>query len=261
MPSKTESMSKSAIWRILGVLVLWIISLTYTGSIPQATAITFIHHAIFLVIYWIHERIWLRARVGVPRAVIKAFTYEIVIAIPVLTMISWIFTGDPWRALAISINYTIFKLFLYVIYEKIWERIFSRKIIYLDMVGDLFHVGHLNAIKAAARRGSVVVGLVNDSHVAKYKRKPVIPWGQRATILLHIKGVEKVMSQENLTSAVVKNMKSCGATHFLHGDDWVFGKQRVRRVWLEHQGIDIIEIPYTKGISTTRIIRKIRRRV
>ena len=254
-------MGKSIVWRLLGVLVLWIISLIFTGSIPQATGITFVHHAVFLFIYWGHERLWLRKDPFTGKAIIKAFTYEIAIAIPILTMISLIFTGDPWRALAISINYTVLKLILYVIFEKSWNWKFRRKIIYMDMVGDLLHVGHINAIDVARRKGDVIVGIVSDSFAASYKRKPITPWIERARIIMNIRGVKGIMPQENLTTEVSRNMKTCGATHFLHGDDWNKTRQRARKRYLVGRGIKIIEIPYTKGVSTTRTIRKIRRRI
>ena len=99
------------------------------------------------------------------------------------------------------------------------------KRIYMDMVGDLFHVGHLNAINAAASLGDVIVGVVTDNFAATYKRRPIIPWIERATIIDSIRGVTHVMKQDNLTTSVLKNMNLCNATHFLHVDDWKIGKQ------------------------------------
>ena len=127
MHSKKHSMAKSLVWRFLGVVCLWIISFIFTGSIPKASYITAAHHTAFVFIYWMHERAWLRRSDFRLKALLKAYTYEIMIAVPVLTVISWLFTGDPWRALAISVNYTVFKLFLYVVYEKSWNRKFPQK--------------------------------------------------------------------------------------------------------------------------------------
>ena len=47
--------------------------------------------------------------------------------------------------------------------------------VYLDGVFDLFHVGHLNAIKQAASLGDrLIVGVTGDDDATGYKRKPII---------------------------------------------------------------------------------------
>ena len=47
------------------------------------------------------------------------------------------------------------------------------KIVYVGMVGDFFHHGHVNIIEEARKYGNVVVGLLTDKAVASYKRLPI----------------------------------------------------------------------------------------
>ena len=48
------------------------------------------------------------------------------------------------------------------------------KIIYCDMVADLFHYGHVNFLKRCKQLGDyLIVGIHSDSDVESYKRKPI----------------------------------------------------------------------------------------
>jgi glycerol-3-phosphate cytidylyltransferase len=68
--------------------------------------------------------------------------------------------------------------------------------VYMDGVFDLFHVGHLEAIRQCAALGDrVVVGVTGDSDAAGYKRPPIIPEADRAALIAAVKGVDKVVSQ------------------------------------------------------------------
>ena len=118
--SKKRSILKSVCWRIIGVFVLFGWSYLFTRSFPQTTGITIVHHSVFLVIFWLHERLWFKIGNFNFRPYVKAFCYEIVIAIPILSFIGWMFTGNFMTALKISISYTLFKLVLYVFFEKLW---------------------------------------------------------------------------------------------------------------------------------------------
>lgn len=119
-------MLKSIIWRIIGIFVLWVVSYIFTGSIPVSTWITVVHHTSFIIIYYLHERMWLKIKWKTTdkdkklRSFVKGFVYEIIIAIPVLSLISFIFTGDLYSATLISIIYTFIKIIIYFIFERVW---------------------------------------------------------------------------------------------------------------------------------------------
>ena len=49
----------------------------------------------------------------------------------------------------------------------------ERKIVYVGMVGDFLHHGHINIIEEARKLGEVTIGLLTDEAAASYKRKPI----------------------------------------------------------------------------------------
>lgn len=133
------------------------------------------------------------------------------------------------------------------------------KIGYTDGVYDLFHVGHLNMINAAKENCEyLIVGVHGDDVVEGYKkRRPIICEEDRRRIVESIKGVDK---------AVVNRFRDKIELWKLHhfdvifiGDDWK-GTER----WINFEkelakiGVDVVYVPYTKGISTTELREKIK---
>jgi len=53
-----RSWVKSLIWRVIGVVLLGAIAYAVTGNWEQMTVITVIFHALRIVLYYLHERIW-----------------------------------------------------------------------------------------------------------------------------------------------------------------------------------------------------------
>ena len=129
------------------------------------------------------------------------------------------------------------------------------KTVYVGMSADLVHPGHLNIIKRAAELGEVTVGLLTDKAIASYKRVPYMTFEQRRIVVENLKGVTKVIPQETLD--YVPNLTSMRPDFVVHGDDWREGVQRETRqkvidalkVW----GGELIEVPYTEGISSTAL--------
>ncbi len=58
MDSRVRSWTKSFTWRIMGIVILLLLSYAITGSIKQASLITLIFHLIRVILYYMHERIW-----------------------------------------------------------------------------------------------------------------------------------------------------------------------------------------------------------
>ena len=129
------------------------------------------------------------------------------------------------------------------------------KIVYVAMSADLIHPGHLNIIDEARKHGSVVVGLLTDEAIASYKRLPFLSYEQRKVIVENIKGVSEVIPQETLDYA--PNLRRIRPDIVVHGDDWRTGvqketRERVRHVLEEWNG-QLIEPPYTPGVSSTKL--------
>ena len=132
------------------------------------------------------------------------------------------------------------------------------KVGYTDGVYDLFHVGHLNMIETAKKSCEyLIVGVHSDEVVRQYKqRTPIIPEKERARIVGAVKGVDRVVINE-----VRDKLTLLERYHFdvvFIGDDWK-GTERwnnFERI-LGERNVDVIYVPYTKGISTTDIRKKI----
>jgi len=136
----------------------------------------------------------------------------------------------------------------------------ERKIVYVGMVGDFLHHGHINIIEEARKLGEVTIGLLTDEAAASYKRKPIFTFEQRKKIIENIKGVTSVIPQNSLN--YIPNLKKIKPNYVVHGNDWKSGVQKNEREkiinYLKEINGTLIEIPYTPGISSTSIIQRLR---
>jgi phosphoenolpyruvate mutase len=129
------------------------------------------------------------------------------------------------------------------------------KTVYVGMSADLIHPGHMNIIKEAAKYGNVIIGLLTDKAIASYKRLPALTYDQRKDIIENIKHVCKVVPQYSLS--YVDNLQQYKPNYVVHGDDWKTGVQKQTRQdvinTLKEWNGELIEIAYTKGISSTQL--------
>lgn len=127
--------------------------------------------------------------------------------------------------------------------------------VYVGMSADLIHPGHLNIIKEASKLGEVMIGLLTDKAIASYKRLPALKFEQRKLIIESIKGVTEVVAQEDLDYSA--NLRKYKPDFVVHGDDWKKGVQQQTRQkvidTLNEWGGKLHEVPYTKGISSTKL--------
>jgi len=126
---------------------------------------------------------------------------------------------------------------------------------YTSGVFDLFHIGHLNLLKAAKKLCSTLIVGVTTDKIAKYKHKtPIIPFDQRIEIVKSIKYVDKVISQIDLDK--VKTYDKLLYDVLIVGDDW-----KNTPTWNDYEKrlkVPIIYLPYTTGVSSTLIISQIK---
>lgn len=128
------------------------------------------------------------------------------------------------------------------------------KIGYTTGVFDMFHIGHLNILRRAKEQCDyLIVGVSTDELVLQEKEKvPVIPYYERAAIVGAIKYVDQVVPQINKDKlAAWENL------HFdkmFVGSDWQGSDQwqQYEKI-LEPKGVEIIYLPYTEGISSTKL--------
>lgn len=122
---KKRSALKSFIWRIVGVIVLAAVTFAYTGSWITTGLVTVIHHGVFLLVFYLHERAWLKVKLEnmMWRSLAKMFTYETLCGNIILGTITYMITGSWKQMTAITLTYIGIKHVIYVWNEFIWKKI------------------------------------------------------------------------------------------------------------------------------------------
>lgn len=132
------------------------------------------------------------------------------------------------------------------------------KLGYTSGVFDMFHIGHLNIIMRAKEQcESLIVAVSTDELVRGYKNKtPVIPFEERAAIVGSIRYVDRVVPQVDRDKAGA--WKAYGFDAMFVGDDWKGDPlfEETEREFKEY-GVDIVYFPYTQGVSSTELQKKL----
>lgn len=121
------------------------------------------------------------------------------------------------------------------------------------MIGDIMHPGLINIINEGAKHGDVMIGLFTDKAIATHKRLPYLNYEQRKNVIENIRGVSSIVPQDEWS--YVPNLLKYKPDYIIHGDDWIYGPDKYLRdevfKVMEKLGGEVIEIPYTKGISAS----------
>jgi glycerol-3-phosphate cytidylyltransferase len=132
------------------------------------------------------------------------------------------------------------------------------KTLYTGGTFDLFHAGHVAFLKRCKYLADeVVVSLNTDNFVSSYKgSSPIISYEDRLTVISACRYVDKVV--ENIGGADSKPaILKVKPDIIAVGDDWKhkdYCEQMMFSMsWLKSNKITLIYIPYTKGISSTKI--------
>lgn len=133
------------------------------------------------------------------------------------------------------------------------------KKVYLGMIADIMHPGLINIINEGAKYGDVIIGLFTDKAIATHKRLPYLTYEQRETVVRSIQGVADVVPQEDWS--YVPNLVKYKPDYIIHGDDWLQGPDKYIRdevfKVMEAMGGKVIEIPYTKGITSSGLAEEL----
>ena len=128
--------------------------------------------------------------------------------------------------------------------------------VYVDIVGDLFHSGHINFFKQARNFGDyLIVGVLADDVVEEYKREPILTLDERVKVIEACKYVDEVIIAPplRLTEEMIKKYE---IDYVVHGDD--FNKDLLEDQYGVSLRLGIFRtVPYTPGVSTTEIIGRI----
>lgn len=138
-------------------------------------------------------------------------------------------------------------------------------VIYAGGTFDLTHSGHMHFLwqckKIAGFNGRVVVALNTDDFIQRFKgKKPLQSYRERMTNLLSCIFVDEVIPNsdgEDSKPAILKVKPD----FVVVGSDWAkkdyFKQMNFTQEWLDSNDIVLIYVPYTQGISTTDLKRRI----
>lgn len=121
-----RSLTRSIIWRIMGVLVLALITYIFTHNLITTTLITVCHHGVFILIYYLHERFWLWTswlRNSALKPYMRVITYEVILGNLILATISFAFTGSLQQMTLITLTYIANKYWIFYAYDWIWSKV------------------------------------------------------------------------------------------------------------------------------------------
>jgi len=130
----------------------------------------------------------------------------------------------------------------------------GKKIIFTNGCFDIIHIGHIRYLKKARVLGDVlVIGLNSDKSVSRIKpKRPINPQKHRAEILSSLEMVDYLALFDEETPYEL--IKSLQPDILVKGGDWkkedIVGSDIAKETY---------SLPYIKGISTTKIIERIKR--
>jgi glycerol-3-phosphate cytidylyltransferase len=137
-----------------------------------------------------------------------------------------------------------------------------KRVLYTGGTFDLFHYGHVNFLKKCKMiSDEVVVSLNTDEFIQEYKGKaPVMTYKERETSLLYCQYVDRVIPNiggKDSRVSILEVMPQIVAI----GDDWAqkdyYKQMSFTQEWLDDNNIVLVYLPYTKGISTTEIKKRL----
>lgn len=134
--------------------------------------------------------------------------------------------------------------------------------VYTGGTFDLLHSGHVNFLRRCSEMGSVTVALNTDEFIEAYKGKaPVMSYSERKAVLLGLKYVSDVVPNVGGADSRV-SIDLVSPDFVVIGSDWAkkdyYKQMGFSQDWLDERGIALCYIPYTQGISTTEIKRRMK---
>lgn len=133
--------------------------------------------------------------------------------------------------------------------------------VYVIGVFDLYHRGHVQLLKSCKEIGERLIVAVNgDELVSSYKRPPIYNEADRLEIVKSSKYVDDAFIINAYDNK--PQLKQYNIDAIVHGDDWErssYLKQIVvTEEYLKDNNIDLVLLPYTQGVSTSELIKKIK---
>jgi len=129
------------------------------------------------------------------------------------------------------------------------------KKVYVSLIADLIHAGHINIINEAAKLGDVTVGLLTLEACGELNDIPYLDYEKRKFVLENLSKVTHVIPQA--TASYKDNLELLKPEYVVHGDDWKDTYQKKYRneviEILKQWNGELVEIPYSQDINNLKI--------
>jgi cytidyltransferase-like protein len=127
--------------------------------------------------------------------------------------------------------------------------------VYVSLIADLLHTGHIGILQEAKKHGEVIVGLLTSSAASELEESVYLKYQQRLDVIENLSMVSKVIAQK--TASYHENLINLKPDFVVHGDDWLVGPQaKIRDEVIEliaEWGGKLIEVPYNSEISDQNV--------
>lgn len=127
--------------------------------------------------------------------------------------------------------------------------------VYVSLIVDLLHAGHINILKEASKLGEVTVGLLTEKAAGELNDVPYLEYENRKLVVENLAFVDKVIPQN--TASYKENLLKEKYDFVVHGDDWNNTNQKKYRIevidLLKEWNGKLVEISYSKDINDLRI--------
>ena len=134
-----------------------------------------------------------------------------------------------------------------------------KTVVYSVTVGDLFHYGHLSALKFASSLGDFYIcGVLTNEATKTFKREPIASLDERKAVIENLKFVDKVIVQDSRNS--LENLKKIHEEFkdakiiLVRSEIW---KDFPEKDFLDSIGGEIVTHPYYKDLSDLKIVNHI----
>ncbi len=127
---------------------------------------------------------------------------------------------------------------------------------YLPGAFDMFHIGHLNIIRAARPHcDRLILGVIPDESVLRVKgHPPIVPLAERMEVVRHIDLVDKVVIDDSRDK--VEMWRRLHFDVIFKGSDWKgTPKGAALEAGMASVRADVVYFPYTEGTSSTALRR------
>lgn len=134
--------------------------------------------------------------------------------------------------------------------------------VYTGGTFDLLHAGHIAFLKRCSELGRVVVSLNTDQFIVDYKgQSPVMNFAERKAVLEACRYVDEVIPNYGGADSTA-SILMVKPDLIVVGSDWAtrnyYEQMNFSQIWLDAHGIGLCYVPYTQGISSTAIKKRMK---